>query len=102
MAGIGSQDDICAKYKIRSKGKLQEWIKQYNSHEEFKISRTGGTLIMTKGRKTTYDERIEIVKYCIEHENNYNETAKKYKVSQQVYLWLRKYEKNRSKRTYKT
>ncbi len=94
LAGIGSQDDICAKYKIRSKGKLQEWIKQYNSHEEFKISRTGGTLIMTKGRKTTYDERIEIVQYCIEHENNYNETAEKYKVSyQQVYLWLRKYDK---------
>lgn len=49
---------------------------------------------MTKGRKTTYDERIEIVKYCIEHHNNYVETAQKYQVSyQQVYLWTNKYEK---------
>ena len=48
---------------------------------------------MTKGRKTTYDERIEIIQYCIEHQNNYNETAVKYKVSyQQVYSWMKKYQ----------
>jgi transposase-like protein len=48
---------------------------------------------MTNGRKTTYDERIEIVKYCIEHQNNYAETAQKYQVSyQQVYIWTNKYE----------
>lgn len=42
---------------------------------------------MTNGRKTTYDERVEIVKYCIEHQNNYAETAE-YQVSyQQVYTW---------------
>jgi transposase-like protein len=40
-----------------------------------------------------YDERIEIVKYCIEHRNNYAETAQKYQVSyQQVYTWTTKYE----------
>ncbi|MGB9813665.1 MAG: transposase [Thermovenabulum sp.] len=48
---------------------------------------------MTNGRKTTYDERVEIVKYCIEHQNNYAETAQKYQVSyQQVYTWVSKYE----------
>lgn len=48
---------------------------------------------MTKGRKTTYDERVEIVKHCIEHLNNYAETAQKYQVSyQQVYAWTSKYE----------
>ena len=26
---------------------------------------------MTKGRKTTYEERVEIVTYCIEHEMCY-------------------------------
>lgn len=47
---------------------------------------------MTKGRATTYDERVEIVKYCIEHQNNYAETAQKYQVSyQQVYSWTNKY-----------
>lgn len=50
---------------------------------------------MTKGRKTTYDERIEIVKYCIEQKNNYAETAQRFEVSyQQVYSWIRKYQTN--------
>lgn len=50
---------------------------------------------MTNGRKTTFDERVEIVKYCIEHNGEYNGTALKFKVSyQQVYSWVRKYEKD--------
>ena len=49
---------------------------------------------MTKGRKTTFEERILIVIYCIEHQNNYTETAQKYQVSyQQVYSWITKYKK---------
>ena len=42
LAGYGSQDDICKKYGIRSKAKLQIWIKKYNGHEELKSSGTGG------------------------------------------------------------
>ena len=52
LAGQGSQDDICKKYGIRSKSKLQKWIKVYNGHGELKSSGTGGNKIMTKGRKT--------------------------------------------------
>ena len=33
LAGCGSQDDICKKYRIRSKSKLQKWIKQYNGYD---------------------------------------------------------------------
>lgn len=95
LAGVGSQTDICKKYGIRSTTQLQNWILKYNSHEELKASGTGGMPIMTTGRKTTYDERVEIVKYCIEHQNNYAQTAQKYQVSyQQVYLWTSKYENN--------
>ena len=93
LAGIGSLSDICEKYGIRSTVQLRNWIIKYNSYEELKASGTGGMLIMTNGRKTTYDERVEIVKYCIEHQNNYAETAQKYQVSyQQVYTWVSKYE----------
>ncbi|NEU05700.1 hypothetical protein [Clostridium senegalense] len=64
LSGLGSQDDICIKYKIRSKAKLQQWISMYNSHNELKSYDSGGVAIMTKGRTTTYNERIDIVKYC--------------------------------------
>ncbi len=85
--------DICKKYGIKSTYQLRKWILKYNSHDELKSSGTGGVSIMTKGRKTTYEERIEIVKYCIEHQNNYAETAQYFQVSyQQVYSWFSKYE----------
>lgn len=83
LAGYGSQDDICKKYGIRSKSKLQKWIKQYNGCEVFKSYGTGGSQIMTKGRKTKFEERVEIVRYCIAHDRNYAETAKQYQVSYQ-------------------
>ncbi|MDT2237073.1 helix-turn-helix domain-containing protein [Paenibacillus larvae] len=46
---------------------------------------------MTKGR-TTADERVEIVRFCIEHQHNYAQTADKFQVSyQQNYSWTNKY-----------
>lgn len=94
LSGKGSQTDICKKYGIRSKSKLQKWIKKYNGHEELKSSGTGGSIIMTKGRKTTFDERVEIVKYCIAHNHNYTGTSEQFGVSyQQARNYTIKYEK---------
>lgn len=43
---------------------------------------------MTNGRKTTYEERIEIVAFCISNNDDYQATADKFNVSyQQVYTW---------------
>ncbi len=93
LSAQGSQDDICKKYGIRSKSKLQKWIKKYNGHEELKSSGTGGTPIMAKGRKTTFDERVEIVQYCLAHDHNYAVTSEKYQVSyQQARNYTVKYE----------
>ncbi len=83
LSGQGSQDDICLKYGIRARSKLKLWIKEYNSHGIFKSSGTGRSTFMTKGRKTTLDERIEIVHYCIANDYNYSEAAEKYGVSYQ-------------------
>lgn len=95
LAGGGSHMEICGRYGIKSTTQLRNWILKYNGHEKLKTSGTGGTPIMTKGRATTYDEKVEIVKYCIEHQNNYAETAQKFKVSyQQVYSWTNKYSKD--------
>jgi Transposase and inactivated derivatives len=94
LTGVGSLSDICKKYGIKSAKQLHDWVLKYNSHEKLKASGIGGRPIMTNDRKITYDERIEIIKYCIEHQNNYAETAQKYQVSyQRVYTWISKYEK---------
>lgn len=70
--------EICKRYGIKSTYQLRNWILKYNGHETLKTSGTGGTPIVTKGRATTYNERVEIVKYCIEHQNNYAETAQEF------------------------
>ena len=50
---------------------------------------------MTKGRDTTNEERITLVKECIENGYNYTEIAQKYQVGyQQIYTWVQKYKKN--------
>ena len=93
LSGKGSYKDICKKYKIHSDTQLRDWIKVYNSHRELRPSKgRGRDIYMTKGRNTTYEERVEIVSYCIAHGNDYTATIEKYGVSyQQVYSWVRKY-----------
>lgn len=50
---------------------------------------------MTKGKKTTFDERVEIVEYCIAHDRNYTEAAEKFGVSyQQARNYTIKYEES--------
>ena len=93
LNGVGNQINICKKYKIRSSTLLQNWIKVYNSHKELRPGRgRRSDIYMTKGRTTTYEERIEIVSFCIEHGNDYTAAVEKYGVSyQQIYSWVKKY-----------
>ena len=93
LSGKGSLQDICVKYKICSDLQLRNWIKMYNSHRELRSGKgRRSEIYMTKGRNTTYEERLEIVSYCIEQGNDYAAAIEKYGVSyQQIYSWVRKY-----------
>ena len=92
LLGEGSYPEVALKYKIPSHSTVIKWVSLYNSHERLNNHKIGGSPIVTKGRKTTYEERVEIVKNCIENNYNYEETSQKYKVSyQQVYSWMSKY-----------
>ena len=93
-AGKGSLRSICKKYGIKDHKTLREWISCYNGQKIFrKRSSARGEIYMTKGRKTTQEERAQIVAFCIEHGKDYALTMEAYQVSyQQVYSWVRKYE----------
>ena len=92
LSGKGSLNDICRLFKIPASGILRQWISLYNGHE-LKASPGGGRGIMTKGRKTTLDERVAIVEACIKSGMNYEKTAELFEVSyQQVYQWVHKYQ----------
>lgn len=95
LNGQGSQQEICKKYGIRSTWQLHNWILKYNSHDTLTTPNPGGKPIMTNGRSTTFDERIEIVEHCIAHNRNYAETAEKFQISyQQARNYTIKYEQH--------
>jgi transposase-like protein len=94
ISGRYSLSELQKKYNLRSDHQLREWIMKYNRHEEFKQP-VEGSFHMTKGRKTTTDERVEIVSYCVANNRDYGKTIAKYKISyQQIYSWVGKYEKD--------
>ena len=91
LAGEDSQRVIAAKYGLRDRYQLRQWIKVYNSGRGVQRKMTGGSR-MKEARPTTVEERVRIAKDCIDNGCNYGETALKYKVSyQQVYQWTKKY-----------
>ena len=94
LSGKGSVNDIVAKYNISSEYVLRNWIKLYNTNKELKDYDPKREVYMADARrKTTLEERKEIVEYCIAHDRNYKGAASKYGVSySQVYSWVRKYD----------
>ena len=93
LNGEGSYRDLAIKYHISSSSPIKKWVKDYNSHIELKDYIPGGEdIYMTKSRKVNKEERIEIVKYCLEHDCDYKTTAKVYETTYaNVFNWVKKY-----------
>ena len=79
LNGLGSLKDLTKKYGISDPYVLRSWIKSYTSGKELKAT-SKGMRRMKQGRKTTFEERIE--KYGVSY--------------QQIYSWVRKFEKDGS------
>lgn len=93
LNGEGSYSDLMVKYNIPAISTIERWVKDYNSHIELKDYIPGGKEIyMTKSRKVSKEERIEIVKYCLDHDLDYKTTAKVYDTTYaNVFNWIKKY-----------
>ncbi len=93
VRGGGSVDDIVAKYNISDSRVLRHWIKQYNANMELKDYDPKREVYMAEARrKTTLEERKEIVEYCLSHDRDYKNAAAHFDVSySQVYNWVKKY-----------
>lgn len=94
LNGMGSLLDISLKYGIPSKETLRKWVLLYNANKELKDYIPTQEVYMAEARrKTTIEERKEIVEYCLSHNRDYKDTANRYDVSyNQVYSWVRKYD----------
>ena len=96
LNGVGSYDELTNKYNIPSHETIRKWVKDYNSHIGLKDYLPGGKEIyMTKSRKVTVEERIEIAKYCLAHDCDYKTTAKVFETTYaNVFNWVKKFKEH--------
>ena len=91
LDGKSSILDIAAKYNI-SFSMAKNWVKKYNNGEEIKDYNPKSEVYSMKSRKTTLQERIEIVKYALDNNNDYKGSADKFLVPYaNVYKWVKIY-----------
>ncbi|MFC2542082.1 MAG: transposase [Leptotrichia hofstadii] len=100
----GSLFDICKKYDIASVSVLNYWIRDYRRS----VDANGNYTVIKKHVRKTIEAKVEAVTFCLNNNYDYNQTIRKFGVSyQQIYSWVKKYEKggvdalvdNRGKRT---
>ena len=93
IRGEASSIELGNQYDISS-SLLRRWIQMYNANIELKDYNPKQEVYMAEARrKTTLEERKEIVNYCINHNRDYKNTATKFNVSYgQVYSWVKKYD----------
>ena len=93
LLGNGSSYDLAQKYKIPSKSIVLDWVSRYNNGKDIKNYNPKPEVYKMKARKTTFEERIEIVNYCLENSKDFKGTADKYNVPYSlVYQWVKRYE----------
>ena len=94
ISGIASATDLAAKYKISNESVLLKWVGLYNANRELREYNPKREVYMAEARrKTTIEERKEIVEYCLSHNRDYKGTVSLYDVSySQIYSWVRKYD----------
>ena len=95
LDGKGSLREIQVKYKILSPDTLRKWILKYNNGIILTDYKPMSEVYTMKSRKVSYEERIEIVNYCISNNYDYKTTADKYRVPySRVYTWVQKVKTN--------
>ena len=92
LNGFDSYENLANKYNISTKQIVRNWIIKYNNGIEIKDYDPKGDVYTMKSRKTTFEERLEIVNYALANNNDYKGAADKYNVPYaNVYNWVKKY-----------
>ena len=92
LSGQLNSYELSYKYKISTPKIVRQWIIKYNKGIEIKDYDPKGDVYTMKSRKTTLEERLEIVNYVLANNNDYKGAADKYSVPYaNVYTWVKKY-----------
>ena len=92
LNGKDSCESLANKYNISTLSIVMNWVKKYNEGIEIKDYNPKGDVYTMKSRKTTFEERLEIVNYVLANDFDYKGAADKYTVPYaSVYQWVKKY-----------
>lgn len=95
LNGDGTCETLALKYNISSMSVVDCWIKKYNKGIELTDYDPKGDVYTMKSRKTTIEERLEIINYAINNNYDYKGAAEKHDVAYaNVYNWVKKFELN--------
>lgn len=90
QAGEGTLTELTMRFGLRSTQQLRSWISKYNEDKTSTAS-PFRKQVPTMSRKTTFEERIEVVEYVTKDKHSYKEAAEHFQVSyQQVRFWVLK------------
>lgn len=82
---------LSGKYNI-SPSVIKSWIRRYNEGEEITDYDPKPEVYRMKTRRTTEEEKLEIVLYCLDNNKNYKLAAEKYGINyQSVRSWVLHY-----------
>jgi len=89
--GEHSLSDLSARYNISGRV-IRKWIEKRYNGIELKDYDPKGDVYTMKSRKTTFEERLDIVKWVIANDMNYKDAANKFVNSYaNIYKWTKAY-----------
>lgn len=88
LIGEGTFDELANKFGLRGSQQVVDWVNKYNGNKPLTAS-PSRKQVPTMSRKTTLEERIEIVEYVTKLNHSYTEDAERFQVSyQQARSWV--------------
>jgi transposase-like protein len=94
LTGEGTIPELTIKFGLRSGSQLRNWILKYN-RDKIVTASPFRKQVPTVSRKTTFEERIQIVEYITKGKHSFAEAAEHFQVSyQQARLWSIKAKNN--------
>ena len=90
LNGEGTFVELADRYGLRNSTQAKVWVAKYNGDKPLTAS-PSRKQVPTMRKKTTFEERIEVVAYVVKHKHSYTEAAKHFQVSyQQARSWVLK------------
>src|SRR5699024_78317 len=86
---------LARKYNIPSDSTLRSWLIKYTKGKDFRVYSEKSEVYTMTGKKTTHEEKINIVKDYLNNNLSYKEAAEKHNISyNNIYSWVHKYKEH--------